>query len=31
MKDLLGRLQWFKEWFEQGLPDVLWITRFFFT
>jgi len=31
MKDLIGRLEWFTEWFEKGLPTVLWITRFFFT
>lgn len=30
-KDLLERLAWFKEWFEEGLPKILWITRFFFT
>ena len=30
-KDLLERLAWFKEWVENGLPKVLWITRFFFT
>jgi dynein heavy chain len=30
-KDLLERLNWFKEWVDQGLPKVLWITRFFFT
>jgi dynein heavy chain len=31
MKDLITRLQWFKDWVEDGLPSVLWITRFFFT
>ena len=31
MKDLLSRLEWFKKWFADGLPKVLWITRFFFT
>jgi len=30
-KDLLSRLQWFVEWQNDGLPDILWITRFFFT
>jgi len=30
-KDLLERLGWFTEWLEQGLPPVLWITRFYFT
>lgn len=29
--DLLERLQWFKDWVEQGMPPHLWITRFFFT
>lgn len=31
MKDLLGRLEWFTKWVDEGLPKVLWITRFFFT
>lgn len=30
-KDLFERLQWFADWYEKGLPDILWITRFFFT
>jgi dynein heavy chain len=30
-KDLLERLGWFQEWLENGIPDKLWITRFFFT
>jgi len=30
-KDLIERLLWFAEWVENGLPKVLWITRFFFT
>jgi dynein heavy chain len=31
IKDLLERLNWFQEWLDNGIPDVLWITRFFFT
>lgn len=30
-KDLITRLKWFTEWERDGLPDILWITRFFFT
>lgn len=30
-KDLLERLKWFEEWERDGLPEMLWITRFFFT
>lgn len=30
-KDLFERLRWFSEWERDGLPDILWITRFFFT
>lgn len=30
-KDLFTRLQWFTDWERDGLPDILWITRFFFT
>lgn len=30
-KDLLTRLHWFQEWEDHGLPEILWITRFFFT
>jgi dynein heavy chain len=31
IKDLLERLSWFKEWVAEGIPTVLWITRFHFT
>jgi len=31
IKDLMERLNWFQHWLETGLPNVLWITRFFFT
>lgn len=31
MKDLISRLKWFSTWVEEGLPKVLWISRFFFT
>ena len=31
IKDLLERLTWFTEWVAQGIPSVLWITRFHFT
>lgn len=31
MKDLITRLNWFSTWVEEGLPHVLWISRFFFT
>lgn len=30
-KDLFERLRWFSEWESDGLPEILWITRFFFT
>jgi dynein heavy chain len=30
-KDLFERLRWFSEWESDGLPELLWITRFFFT
>lgn len=30
-KDLFERLKWFADWERDGLPDILWITRFFFT
>lgn len=30
-KDLFARLKWFADWERDGLPDILWITRFFFT
>lgn len=30
-KDLFERLKWFEEWERDGLPEMLWITRFFFT
>jgi dynein heavy chain len=30
-KDLFERLQWFEEWSTSCIPDVMWITRFFFT
>lgn len=29
--DLLVRLKWFSDWLEDGIPPVLWITRFYFT
>jgi len=31
IKDLLERLSWFTDWVKDGLPAVLWITRFHFT
>lgn len=31
VKDLVERLNWFAEWVANGIPPVLWITRFFFT
>lgn len=31
IKDLLERLNWFAEWLENGIPPIMWITRFFFT
>jgi dynein heavy chain, axonemal len=31
IKDLMERLNWFKEWLANGIPPVLWITRFHFT
>jgi dynein heavy chain, axonemal len=31
IKDLMERLTWFSEWVENGIPTVLWITRFHFT
>jgi len=31
IKDLMERLNWFKEWVKNGIPSVLWITRFHFT
>lgn len=30
-KDMLERLKWFEDWERDGLPEMLWITRFFFT
>lgn len=30
-KDLLDRLAWFDEWLKNGIPPVMWITRFHFT
>jgi len=30
-KDMLERLRWFEDWERDGLPEMLWITRFFFT
>jgi len=29
--DMLERLAWFKDWLDNGIPPVLWITRFYFT
>lgn len=31
IKDLVERLSWFNDWVANGIPPVLWITRFFFT
>lgn len=31
IKDVMERLDWFQHWLGEGLPAVLWITRFFFT
>jgi len=31
IKDLMARLNWFQTWVDTQLPNVLWITRFFFT
>jgi dynein heavy chain len=31
IKDLMERLTWFQDWLENGIPTVLWITRFHFT
>lgn len=31
MKDLYERLAWFDEWSRTRIPDVMWISRFFFT
>lgn len=30
-KDLLERLEWFQQWYDNNIPDIMWITRFFFT
>lgn len=29
--DLQERLKWFNDWLSDGMPNYLWITRFFFT
>jgi dynein heavy chain len=31
IKDLLERLEWFTHWVEEGLPTILWISKFYFT
>lgn len=31
VKDLQGRLEFFQTWYEQGIPGLFWINKFYFT